>query len=45
MGFDEVRKARPPKEKIEKALRTYLEQIKFENCRINDGYLKALELK
>lgn len=44
-GFDEIRKARPPKEKIVKALRDYLENIKFENCQINEGYLKALGVK
>lgn len=43
--FDEVRKARPPKQKIKKALGEYLEHIKFQNCHINDGYLKALGLK
>ena len=40
--FEEVRKHRPPKEKVEKALGDYLERIKFANCRINRGYLKAL---
>lgn len=44
-GFDEIRKARPPKEKVEKALRDYLENIKFENCDINEGYLMALGVK
>ncbi len=43
--FEEVRKARPPKEKIEHALADYLERIKFKNCAVNDGYLKALGLK
>lgn len=43
--FEEVRKNRPPKEKIDKALTAYLEQIKFKNCAINNGYLKALGLK
>jgi endoglucanase len=43
--FEEVRKNRPPKEKAQKALNDYLEQIKFANCRINQGYLKALGLK
>jgi aryl-phospho-beta-D-glucosidase BglC (GH1 family) len=43
--FEEVRKNRPPKEKIEKALADYLEQIRFRNCEINGGYLKALGLK
>src|SRR5882724_11457477 len=40
--FEEVRKHRPPKEKVQKALNDYLERMKFANCRINDGYLKAL---
>jgi len=43
--FEEVRKNRPPKEKAQKALNDYLERIKFANCRINQGYLKALGLK
>jgi endoglucanase len=43
--FEEVRKNRPPKEKIAEALAGYLEQIKFRNCEINRGYLKALGLK
>ena len=43
--FEEIRKARPPKEKIDAALKNYLEQIKLSNCRVNDGYLKALGLK
>ena len=42
--FEEVRKARPPKEKITSALNGFLENIKFKNCKINDGYLKALGL-
>jgi len=43
--FEELRKNRPPKEKVQKALSDYLERIKFANCRINTGYLKALGLK
>jgi endoglucanase len=43
--FEEVRKLRPPKEKVQKALGDYLERIKFANCRINNGYLKALGLE
>ncbi len=43
--FEDVRKRRPPKEKVQRALNDYLEQIRFENCRINDGYLKALGLR
>lgn len=43
--FEDVRKNRPPREKIERALADYLEQIKFKNCRVNEGYLKALGLR
>jgi endoglucanase len=43
--FEEVRKHRPPKERAQKALHDYLERIKFANCRINQGYLKALGVK
>ena len=35
-----VRKNRPPKAKIWKALGGYLEQMKFANSRINQGYLR-----
>src|SRR5713226_8567197 len=43
--FEEVRKHRPPKERVQKALNDYLDRIKFANCRINQGYLKALGLR
>jgi aryl-phospho-beta-D-glucosidase BglC (GH1 family) len=43
--FEDVRKNRPPKEQVAKALAGYLEQIKFKNCEINGGYLKALGLR
>jgi endoglucanase len=43
--FEDVRKHRPPKEKVEKVLSEYLERIKFSNCRINQRYLKALGLR
>ena len=43
--FEEVRKNRPAKEKVQKALNDYLERIKFANCRINQGYLKALGIR
>jgi endoglucanase len=43
--FEEVRKNRPATEKIRKALRDYLDGIRFRNCRINDGYLNALGVK
>jgi endoglucanase len=43
--FEEVRKHRPPKEKVAKALSDYLERMKFSNCRVNQGYLTALGLR
>lgn len=43
--FEDVRKSRPPQEKIKNALDGYLQNIKFNNCRINEGYLNALGLK
>jgi endoglucanase len=43
--FEEVRKHRPAKERVQKALSDYLERVKFANCRINQGYLKALGLR
>ena len=44
LTYEELRKHRPPKEKVQKALSDYLERIKFANCRVNRGYLKALAL-
>jgi hypothetical protein len=43
--YEDVRKNRPAKEKVERALADYLEQIKFKNCKVNEGYLKALGLR
>jgi hypothetical protein len=43
--FEDVRKNRPPKDKVQKALSDFLERIKFANCRVNRGYLKALGLE
>jgi endoglucanase len=43
--FEEVRKAKPPREKVNQALKEYLEQIKLANCKINEEYLKSLGLK
>ena len=40
--FEEIRKARPAKEKIKNALGAFLENIKLANCRLNRGYLNAL---
>ena len=40
-----MRKNRPAKEKIDRALADYLERIKLKNCKVNEGYLKALGLR
>ena len=43
--YEDVRKNRPPKEKVRAALAGLLENMKLQNCRTNEGYLKALGLK
>jgi endoglucanase len=43
--YEDVRKNRPPKEKVTKALAGLLENMLVGNCRTNEGYLKALGLK
>lgn len=42
--FEDIRKSRPSKEIIEKALNDYLNNILLSNCKINKGYLNALGL-
>lgn len=44
-SFDDYGKNRPSKEVIKKALNDLLENLKFKNCKINTGYLKALGVK
>jgi len=44
-NFDEVRKAKPPREIVKKAFSDLLENIKFKNCTVNKGYLNALGMK
>lgn len=41
-NFAEIRKAKPSREVVKKAMSDLLENIKFKNCTINHGYLKAL---
>lgn len=41
-NFEDIRNLRPNKDIIKKALSDLLENIKFKNCIINKGYLKAL---
>jgi aryl-phospho-beta-D-glucosidase BglC (GH1 family) len=43
--FEEIRNSKPNKEIIHRAFSDLLENIKFKNCNINEGYLKALGVK
>jgi hypothetical protein len=43
--FKEIRDARPAQGVINKAFSDYLENCKFSNCTVNEGYLKALGVK
>ncbi len=43
-SFDEIRKAKPSAQVIQKAFADYLENCKFKNCTRNDGYIRALGL-
>ncbi|HJQ34896.1 MAG TPA: cellulase family glycosylhydrolase [Pyrinomonadaceae bacterium] len=43
--FEDVRKNRPPRDKVARALAAYLEAVKLANCKVNEGYLKALGLR
>ena len=44
-SFDYYGKNRPSKAIVKKAMGDLLENIKFKNCKINDGYLQALGAK
>ena len=44
-NFEEIRNAKPDREIVKKALSDLLENIKFRNCTVNKGYLKALGIK
>ncbi|HUX61691.1 MAG TPA: glycoside hydrolase family 5 protein [Ignavibacteriaceae bacterium] len=44
-SFEEIRKAMPSNQVIQKSLEGFLENIKFNNCAVNKGYLKGLGLK
>jgi aryl-phospho-beta-D-glucosidase BglC (GH1 family) len=45
LSYEEIRNNKPDQNVINKALHDYLENLKIDNCKINDGYLKALGLK
>ncbi len=44
-NFEEIRNAKPNKQIVKKALSDLLKNIKFKNCVVNYGYLKALVIK
>ena len=44
-NFEEIRNAKPDRVIVKKALSDLLENIKFKNCEINKGYLKALGIE
>lgn len=44
-SYKEIREARPSSDVIKKAFADYLENCKFKNCMVNDGYMKALGLR
>jgi len=44
-GFDEIRKARPDQELVKKAMLQLIENCKYKNCKVNDGYVKAIGMK
>ena len=44
--FEEIRKARPANiEAVKKSLQQFLINCRFENCKPNEGYVKALGFK
>lgn len=44
-GFDEIRKARPDQELVKKAMLQFVENCKYSNCKVNEGYVKAMGMK
>lgn len=45
VSYEFIRKNRPAINEVRQILVQYLENCKLENCKINDGYIKALNLK
>ena len=41
-NYSEIRKARPDQEAAKKAMLQLIENMKFENTQINEGYIKAM---
>ena len=44
-GFDEIRKARPDQELVKKTMLQLIENCKYKNCKVNEGYVKAMGMK
>lgn len=44
-NFDEIRKARPDQELVKKAMLQMIENCKFSNCKVNEGYVSAMGMK
>ena len=44
-GFDEIRKARPDQELVKKAMLQLIENCKYKNSKVNEGYVKAMGMK
>ena len=44
-GFDEIRKARPDQELVKNAMLQLIENCKYKNCKVNEGYVKAMGMK
>ncbi|HCO68591.1 MAG TPA: glycosyl hydrolase family 5, partial [Dysgonomonas sp.] len=44
-SFAKIREARPDQELVRKAMTNLLENMKFNNCIKNEGYIKALGMK
>jgi hypothetical protein len=43
--YNEIRKARPNQEEARKILMQFIENSRFENCDIQKGYIRAIQLK
>lgn len=41
-GFDKIREVRPNQEDVQEALNEFITNMKFENCIVNENYVKAL---
>jgi endoglucanase len=42
LSYKEIREARPDQEMVKKAMLDLLENCKFKNCKMNEGYIRAI---